>query len=90
LLLFNLNPKESAKIVFGRESELDELVHLMKARRRVAVLGPRISSYDLPSATLTDSVYHQPLKPPQQPYARSFYRPLSFGRLTGNGERSRG
>lgn len=40
--LFNLNPKESAKIVFGRESELDELAHLIKARRWAAVLGPRM------------------------------------------------
>lgn len=40
--LFNLNPKESAKELFGRESELDELVHLIKARRWVAVLGPRM------------------------------------------------
>jgi len=56
LLLFNLNPKESAKIVFGRESELDEPVHLIKARRWVAVLGSRISSSDLPSVTLTGSV----------------------------------
>jgi len=56
LPLFNLNPKESAKIVFGRESELDEPVHLIKARRRVAVLRSRISSSDLPSVTLTGSV----------------------------------
>ena len=40
--LFNLNPKESAKELFGRESELDELVHLIKVRRWVAVPGPRM------------------------------------------------
>jgi len=39
---FDLNPKESAKELFGREGELDELVHLIKARRWVAVLGPRM------------------------------------------------
>lgn len=28
MLLFNLNPKESAKKLFEKETELDELVHL--------------------------------------------------------------
>jgi len=42
LPLFNLNPKESPKELFGREKELDELVRLIKARRWVAVLGPRM------------------------------------------------
>jgi len=36
LSLFNLNPKESPKELFGREKELDELVRLIKARRWVA------------------------------------------------------
>lgn len=40
--LFDLNPKESPKELFGREKELDELVRLIKARRWVAVLGPRM------------------------------------------------
>lgn len=40
--LFNLNPKESPKELFGREKELEELVHLIKAKRWVAVLGPRM------------------------------------------------
>jgi hypothetical protein len=40
--LFNLNPKESPKELFGRERELKELIHLIKAKRWVAVLGPRM------------------------------------------------
>ena len=40
--LFDLNPKESPKELFGRERDLDELVHLIEARRWVAVLGPRM------------------------------------------------
>lgn len=40
--LFNLNPKESPKELFGREKELDELVRLIKAKRWVAILGPRM------------------------------------------------
>ena len=42
LPLFDLNPKESPKELFGRDKELDELVRLIKARRWVAVLGPRM------------------------------------------------
>ncbi len=41
-MLFDLNPKESQKELFGREEELGELVRLLKARRWVAVLGPRM------------------------------------------------
>jgi AAA+ ATPase superfamily predicted ATPase len=41
-MLFDLNPKESPRELFGREEELDELVRLLKARRWVAVLGPRM------------------------------------------------
>jgi len=41
-MLFDLSPKESPKELFGREEELDELVRLLKARRWVAVLGPRM------------------------------------------------
>lgn len=40
--LFNLNPKESPNDLFGREKELEELSRLIKARRWVAVLGPRM------------------------------------------------
>ena len=40
--LFNLNPKELPKELFGREKELDELVRLVKARRWIAILGPRM------------------------------------------------
>jgi AAA+ ATPase superfamily predicted ATPase len=40
--LFNLNPKESPKELFGRERELEELVRLIKSKRWVAVLGPRM------------------------------------------------
>lgn len=40
--LFNLNPKESPKELFGREKELEELIRLTKAKRWVAVLGPRM------------------------------------------------
>jgi hypothetical protein len=29
--LFNLNPKESSKELFGREKELEELIRLIKA-----------------------------------------------------------
>ena len=42
LSLFNLNPKESPDELFGREKELEELTRLVKARRWVAVLGPRM------------------------------------------------
>jgi len=42
LPLFDLNPKQSPKELFGREKELDEFVRLIKARRWVAVLGPRM------------------------------------------------
>lgn len=40
--LFNLNPKESPNELFGREKELEELIRLIKARRWIAVLGPRM------------------------------------------------
>lgn len=40
--LFNLNPKESPNELFGREKELEELTRLIRARRWVAVLGPRM------------------------------------------------
>ncbi|MGB8779947.1 MAG: ATP-binding protein, partial [Candidatus Bathyarchaeia archaeon] len=40
--LFNLNPKEFPKELFGREKELDDLVHLVKARRWIAILGQRM------------------------------------------------
>jgi hypothetical protein len=42
LSLFNLNPKEFPRELFGREGELDELVRLVKARRWIAILGPRM------------------------------------------------
>jgi len=42
LPLFDLNPKETPQELFGREKELDEIVNLIKARRWVAVLGPRM------------------------------------------------
>jgi AAA+ ATPase superfamily predicted ATPase len=42
LSLFNLNPKETPKELFGREKEIDELTRLIKARRWVALLGPRM------------------------------------------------
>jgi AAA+ ATPase superfamily predicted ATPase len=42
LSLFSLNPKESASELFGRESEIDEFVGLVKAGRWVALLGPRM------------------------------------------------
>ena len=40
--LFNLNPKGSCKELFGREKEVEELIRLIKARRWVALLGPRM------------------------------------------------
>jgi len=42
LSLFNLNPKEFPRELFGSEKELDELVRLVKARRWIAILGPRM------------------------------------------------
>jgi AAA+ ATPase superfamily predicted ATPase len=42
LPLFNLNPKETSRELFGREEELKELIHLIRAKRWVAVLGPRM------------------------------------------------
>jgi len=42
LTLFNLNPKESPEELFGREKELEELIRLVKARRWVAIIGPRM------------------------------------------------
>jgi AAA+ ATPase superfamily predicted ATPase len=42
LSLFNLNPKETPEELFGREKEIDELIRLIKARRWVALLGPRM------------------------------------------------
>lgn len=39
---FNLNPKEFPRELFGREKELDELVRLVRARRWIAILGPRM------------------------------------------------
>ena len=40
--LFNLNPKETPKELFGRDKETDELIRLAKARRWVAIIGPRM------------------------------------------------
>jgi len=40
--LFSLSPKESPKELFGREKEIEELSRLLKARRWVALLGPRM------------------------------------------------
>jgi len=42
LSLFNLNPKESPRELFGREKEIEELIRLIKAKRWVALLGPRM------------------------------------------------
>jgi uncharacterized protein len=42
LSLFNLNPKESPNELFGREKEIEEITRLIKAKRWVAVLGPRM------------------------------------------------
>src|SRR5271169_5063778 len=40
--LFDLNPKDSARSLFGRDAELEQLVRLVEAGRWVAVLGPRV------------------------------------------------
>ena len=40
--LFDLAPKESPASLFGRTRELDELTRLLRARRWVVVLGPRM------------------------------------------------
>ena len=40
--LFDLNPKEAPKELFGRDRELEELVRLVSGGRWVAVLGPRM------------------------------------------------
>jgi AAA+ ATPase superfamily predicted ATPase len=42
LSLFSLNPKETPKELFGREKELDEIIRLVKAKRWIALLGPRM------------------------------------------------
>ena len=40
--LFDLAPKDSSDALFAREEELDEITRLIKARRWVALLGPRM------------------------------------------------
>ncbi|MCX8153692.1 MAG: ATP-binding protein, partial [Candidatus Bathyarchaeota archaeon] len=40
--LFSLHPKEKTEELFGRENEIEELVRLVRARRWVAILGPRM------------------------------------------------
>jgi len=42
LPLFSLNPKETPKELFGREQETEELIRLIKAKRWIAILGPRM------------------------------------------------
>jgi uncharacterized protein len=42
MALFDLNPKETPSGLFGRDPELSELVRLVRARRWVTVLGPRM------------------------------------------------
>lgn len=42
MALFDLNPKETPKSLFGREEELDQIVRLIKERRWVALIGPRM------------------------------------------------
>jgi hypothetical protein len=42
LPLFSLNPKETPKELFGREEEIGELTRLIKAKRWIAILGPRM------------------------------------------------
>lgn len=40
--LFDLSPKNSSDVLFAREKELDETVRLIKAKRWVALLRPRM------------------------------------------------
>ncbi|MEM2975877.1 MAG: ATP-binding protein, partial [Candidatus Bathyarchaeia archaeon] len=40
--LFNLHPKEKTEELFGREHEIEELIRLIRAKRWVAILGPRM------------------------------------------------
>ncbi len=40
--LFDLTPKDSVDALFGRDKELDEVVRLIKAKRWIALLGPRM------------------------------------------------
>jgi AAA+ ATPase superfamily predicted ATPase len=40
--LFNLQPKESPKELFGREQELADLIRMLEAKRWVALKGPRM------------------------------------------------
>ncbi len=40
--LFSLQPKETTEELFGRDNEIEELIRLIRARRWVAVLGPRM------------------------------------------------
>ena len=42
MALFDINPKETPKALFGREEELGELVHLIREKRWVALIGPRM------------------------------------------------
>jgi AAA+ ATPase superfamily predicted ATPase len=42
LPLFSLNPKETPRELFGREKEIEELIRLIRAKRWIAILGPRM------------------------------------------------
>ena len=41
-LLFDLRPKERPEELFGRDSELEEVLRLVKLGSWIVVLGPRI------------------------------------------------
>ncbi|GBC73845.1 hypothetical protein HRbin04_01252 [archaeon HR04] len=40
--LFSLHPKETTEDLFGREQEIKELINLVREKRWVAILGPRM------------------------------------------------
>ncbi len=42
MALFDLTPKESTEALFGRDREITELTRLIRSRRWVVVLGPRM------------------------------------------------
>ena len=42
MALFDLGPKDSPEALFGRQREVAELTRLVRARRWVVVLGPRM------------------------------------------------
>jgi uncharacterized protein len=59
MALFDLQPKETPRALFGRERELEELQRLLVAGRWVAILGPRMVG----KTSLIKAVGHRLKKP---------------------------